>query len=260
MKKAMQDLDVAEGELLLLNKPLGITSFGLVFQIKNWLNSPQNTHLVKQVMVDGKRKRIKVGHAGTLDPRADGLMMICTGKWTKRINEFMGLDKTYTGSMRLGYTTASYDLEHPPENPRATHHITPEIIEAVRQQFLGEIMQYPPHYSAIKQDGQASYTLARAGKEVNMAARQRTIHALQLDSSQLPYLHFSVRCSSGTYIRSLAHDIGEALGCGAYLASLHRVAIGDYALEDAYSLPELIAYFGSEAKLRTIAPKTEPPL
>ena len=257
MKQAIQDIDFAEGAMLLVNKPLGITSFGLVFQIKNWLNSANNVHLIKNIMLDGKRRRIKIGHAGTLDPLANGLMIVCTGKWTKRINEFMGMDKTYTGTFRLGYTTPSYDLEQAPENPQATHHISAADIKKIKEQFIGDIQQLPPAFSAIKQDGKTSYDLAREGKEVTLAPRLRTIYSLELDARNLPYVHFEVRCSSGTYIRSLAHDIGQALGCGAYLSKLSRTAIGDYQLADAYSLQEMKDYFGSEAKLRVIEAQPE---
>ncbi len=258
MKQPIAEIDFAEGSMLLVEKPLGITSFGLVFQIKNWLNSKNNIHLLRNVMADGKRKRIKIGHAGTLDPLADGLMIVCTGKWTKRINEFMGMDKTYTGTFRLGYTTPSYDLEQTPENPKETAYITPEMVHEIQAKFVGEIQQIPPNFSAIKQDGKTSYQLAREGKEVKLAPRQRTIYSLKLDTSHIPNVQFEVRCSSGTYIRSLAYDIGEALGCGAYLSQLSRTAIGDFLLADAYSLQEMKDYFGSEAKLRVIEAQPEP--
>ncbi len=164
MKQAIQDIDFAEGAMLLVEKPLGITSFGLVFQIKNWLNSKTNAHLLKtQPTTEGKRRRIKIGHAGTLDPLANGLMIVCTGKWTKRINEFMGLDKTYTGSFRLGYTTPTYDLEQAPQQSGDASHISAQDIEQIKEQFEGEIQQLPPAFSAIKQDGKTSYDLAREG-------------------------------------------------------------------------------------------------
>lgn len=258
MKQAFNDIDFAEGSMLLMNKPLGITSFGLVFQIKNWLNSKNNVHLLKNVMLDGVRRRIKIGHAGTLDPLADGLMIVCTGKWTKRINEFMGMDKTYTGTIRLGYTTPTYDLEQAPENKQDTGQITDADIQKIKEQFIGDIMQLPPNFSALKKDGKTAYQLAREGKEVKLEPRLRTVHSLELDTSELPNIHFEVRCSSGTYIRSLAHDIGQALGCGAYLSKLHRTSIGDYTMDEAYSLQEMKDYFGSEAKLRVIEAQPEP--
>lgn len=247
LKQDLSEIAFEEGNMLLVNKPYGITSFGLVFQIKKWLNNGRT-----------KKNRIKVGHAGTLDPLADGLMIVCTGKWTKRINEYMGMDKTYTGSFRLGYTTASYDLEHPPENKKDTSQLSAEDIENIKENFIGEIEQLPPNFSAIKKDGKTSYQLAREGKEVKLAPRLRTVHSLSLDASKLPYVHFEVRCSSGTYIRSLVHDIGQMLGSGAYLSSLNRTSIGDLSLSDSFTFQEMKEYFGSEAKLRTIIPKEEP--
>lgn len=260
MKQKLNDIDFAEGSMLLVNKPLGITSFGLVFQIKNWLNSKNNVHLLKNVMADGVRRRIKIGHAGTLDPLADGLMIVCTGKWTKRINEFMGLDKTYTGTFRLGYTTPTYDLEQAPENKKDTSQITDAAIQKIKEQFIGEIQQLPPNFSAIKKDGKTSYQLAREGIDAKLAPRQRTVHSLSLDTSNFPEINFEVRCSSGTYIRSLAHDIGQALGCGAYLSKLSRTSIGEHTMEEAYSLQEMKDYFGSEAMLRVIEAQEEPGL
>ncbi len=255
MKQALQDIDFAAGHMLLVNKPLGITSFGLVFQIKNWLNNKKNDHLIHLSETNGKRPKIKVGHAGTLDPLATGLMIVCTGKWTKRINEFMGLDKTYTGSFRLGATTPTYDRESIPENQQAVAHIHPEEIEKIKHRFVGEIQQLPPAHSALKQDGKALYELARAGKEVKLKPRTMMIHSLELSYASFPEVHFTVRCSSGTYIRSLAHDIGQALGCGAYLTTLCRTEIGDFKLEYAYTLEEMINHFGTQAKLKVIEAK-----
>lgn len=258
MKQTLNHTNFAEGSMLLIDKPLGITSFGLVFQIKNWLNNKgfREEMLAKGVVLSGKKGRIKVGHAGTLDPLASGLMIVCTGKWTKRINEFMGMDKTYTGSFHLGATTPTYDRESLPENIQSAAHIRPEDLESVKEQFMGDIKQLPPAYSAIKQDGKALYTLAREGKEIKLNPRCMTIHSLELTYSHLPEVHFTVRCSSGTYIRSLAHDIGQALGCGAYLSSLCRTEIGDFKLKDSYSLPEMIEHFGTSAKLKVIEAKS----
>ncbi len=257
MKQALKDIRYAEGSMLLINKPLGITSFGLVFQVKNWLNNKafREEMLAKGVVLTGKKGRIKVGHAGTLDPLASGLMIVCTGKWTKRINEFMGMDKTYTGTFRLGATTPTYDRESLPINKLPTEHITAEDLEKVKTQFIGDIQQLPPAYSAIKQDGQALYKLAREGKEVKLKPRLMTIHSLEMNYDKLPEVAFRVRCSSGTYIRSLANDIGEVLGCGAYLSSLVRTEIGDYKLEDSYTLQEMIEHFGTSAKLKVIEAK-----
>jgi tRNA pseudouridine55 synthase len=257
MIKSLKDTDFAGGSMLLINKPLGITSFGLVFQVKNWLNNKafREEMLAKGIEMTGKKGRIKVGHAGTLDPLASGLMIVCTGKWTKRINEFMGMDKTYTGTFRLGATTPTYDRESLPENEKPTDHIKAADIEKLKEQFLGEIKQLPPAYSAIKQDGQALYKLAREGKEVKLNPRIMTIHSLEMNYDQIPEVSFKVRCSSGTYIRSLANDIGEVLGCGAYLSSLIRTEIGDFKLEASYSLQEMIEHFGTSAKLKVIEAK-----
>jgi len=257
MKESLQDIDFAGGSMLLIEKPLGITSFGLVFQVKNWLNNKgfREEMLTKGIELTGKKGRIKVGHAGTLDPLASGLMIVCTGKWTKRINEFMGMDKTYTGTFRLGATTPTYDRESLPENILPTEHIKAEDIEKVKEQFIGEIQQLPPAYSALKQDGKALYTLAREGKEVKLNPRSMTIHSLEMQYDNLPEVSFTVRCSSGTYIRSLANDIGAALGCGAYLSSLVRTKIGDFKLQDASSLNEMIEHFGTHAKLKVIEAK-----
>jgi tRNA pseudouridine55 synthase len=257
MKTPLEDINYAEGSRLLINKPFGITSFGLVFQVKNWLNNKafREEMLTKGIILTGKKGRIKVGHAGTLDPLASGLMIVCTGKWTKRINEFMGMDKTYTGTFRLGATTPTYDRESTPENVKPTDHIKAGDIEKVKAEFIGEIKQLPPAYSAIKQDGTALYKLAREGKEVKLNPRVMNIRSLELNYDKLPEVAFTVRCSSGTYIRSLANDIGAALGCGAYLTSLVRTEIGDFKLEAAYSLEEMIEHFGTSAKLKVIEAK-----
>lgn len=258
MKHPLSEINFAEGSMLLLDKPYGITSFGLVFQIKKWVNPKPDEvpNLEGESNREKKRRiRIKIGHAGTLDPLASGLMIVCTGKWTKKIQGYMGMDKTYKGSFQLGATTPTYDRESLPENIKETAHITPENIEAIKHQFVGDLQQLPPAYSAIKQDGKALYALAREGKEVRLAPRCVTIHSLEMAYENLPEVNFTVRCSSGTYIRSLAKDIGEVLGCGAYLSSLQRTAIGDYSLDDAFSLDEMKAYFKSEAKLKVIEAK-----
>lgn len=257
MKEKLNEITFAEGSMLLIEKPLGITSFGLVFQVKNWLNNKafREEMLAKGVVLTGKKGRIKVGHAGTLDPLASGLMIVCTGKWTKRINEFMGMDKTYTGTFKLGATTPTYDRESMPENIKETAHIKGEDLEKIKNQFIGDIQQLPPAYSAIKQDGKALYTLAREGKEVKLNPRLMTIHSLEMNYDDLPEVHFKVRCSSGTYIRSLANDIGATLGCGAYLTALVRTEIGNFKLEDSYSLKEMIDHFGTSAKLKVIEAK-----
>jgi len=257
MKIPLDNVNFAEGSRLLIEKPLGITSFGLVFQVKNWLNNKvfREEMLAKGIVLSGKKGRIKVGHAGTLDPLASGLMIVCTGKWTKRINEFMGMDKTYSGTFRLGATTPTYDRESMPENIKSVENISPMAIEEIKNQFIGQIKQLPPAYSAIKQDGTALYKLAREGKAVKLNPRIMNIHSLNLNYDNLPEVGFTVRCSSGTYIRSLANDIGAALGCGAYLTSLVRTEIGDFTLENSYSLKEMIEHFGTSARLKVIEAK-----
>lgn len=181
----------------------------------------------------------KVGHAGTLDPLATGLLIVCTGKFTKKINEYMAKEKEYTGTFTLGAVTPTYDLESEPENFKPTDHLTEQSIKAVTAQFTGEIMQIPPAHSAIKVDGKRVYELARKGKEVKLEPRKVTIHEFEITKIQMPGISFRVVCSTGTYIRSLANDVGQALGCGAYLSSLCRTRIGEFRLEDAMTIESL---------------------
>jgi tRNA pseudouridine55 synthase len=207
-----------EGQVLLIDKPLEWTSFDAVRKIRNLVR-------IK-----------KVGHAGTLDPLATGLLIVCTGKFTKRINEFMAQEKEYTGTFTLGSTTPTYDLESLPENPKPVDQLTPEMIHAATVQFTGEIYQVPPAHSAIKVDGKRVYELARAGKEVKLEPRRLFIHAFEITRIELPIVEFRVVCSTGTYIRSLAHDFGAALGCGAHLSKLCRTRIGGFTLDKAESI------------------------
>ncbi|MER3498510.1 MAG: tRNA pseudouridine(55) synthase TruB [Chitinophagaceae bacterium] len=210
----------AQGQVLLINKPLYWTSFDAVKKICNLI------------------KIKKVGHAGTLDPLATGLLIICTGKFTKRINEYMAQEKEYTGSFTLGATTPTYDLESEPENFKSLKNISEEFIHAATKRFCGEIMQIPPVHSAIKVEGKRVYELARKGKEVKLQPRPVTIKEFKIINIHLPVVEFKVVCSTGTYIRSLANDFGEALGCGAYLSSLCRTRIGDFKLENAMTIDE----------------------
>jgi tRNA pseudouridine55 synthase len=204
-----------EGRVLLIDKPLRWTSFDVVRKIRNLIR-------VK-----------KVGHAGTLDPLATGLLIVCTGKFTKRINEFMSQEKEYTGSFTLGATTPTYDLEAEPGDFHSIENITEEMIHAATRQFTGDILQTPPAHSAIKQDGKRVYELARQGKEVKLDPRPVTIREFEITAIDMPLVFFRVTCSTGTYIRSLANDFGRALGCGAYLSSLCRTRIGSFELKDA---------------------------
>ncbi len=214
------------GKVLLINKPLEWTSFDVVRKIRNLIR-------IK-----------KVGHAGTLDPLATGLLIICTGKFTKRINEFMAQEKEYTGTFTLGAVTPTYDLESEPHLFKPVEQITPELIQANTKQFTGEIMQVPPAHSAIKVDGKRVYELARKGQEVKLEPRKLFISEFEITKMDMPVIYFRVVCSTGTYIRSLAHDFGAALGCGAYLSSLCRTRIGECRLEDAMT----IASFEEEIK------------
>ena len=218
---AMQSTNTFEqGKVLLINKPLNWTSFDVVRKVRNLV------------------KIKKVGHAGTLDPLATGLLIICTGKFTKRINEFMAREKEYTGSFTLGATTPTYDLESEPDNFKPFNHLTVDEIKKATSQFTGEIMQVPPAHSAIKQQGKRVYELARQGKEVVLEPRKLLISEFEITDIALPVVSFRVVCSTGTYIRSLAHDFGQALGCGAYLSSLCRTRIGEFKNENAMSMEE----------------------
>lgn len=206
------------GQVLLIDKPLEWTSFDAVRKIRNLVR-------IK-----------KVGHAGTLDPLATGLLIVCTGKFTKRINEFMAQEKEYTGHFTLGAVTPTYDLESEPVNQQPFDQLTPEMIHAATAAFTGEIFQVPPAHSAIKVDGKRVYELARAGKEVKLEPRKLFIREFEITRIDLPQVEFRVVCSTGTYIRSLAHDFGAALGCGAYLSKLCRTRIGEFSLKDAESI------------------------
>jgi tRNA pseudouridine55 synthase len=210
-----------EGQVLLINKPLNWTSFDVIRRIRSIINIR------------------KVGHAGTLDPLATGLLIVCTGKFTKRINEFMAAEKEYTGTITLGATTPTFDREGEPENFKDTSQLTPVQIQDVTRQFTGTIMQMPPIHSAIKKDGKRAYDLARRGEEVVLAPRKITIREFEITDINLPVIAFRVVCSTGTYIRSLANDLGVALGTGAYLSSLRRTSIGNFLLEDALDLDQL---------------------
>ncbi len=204
-----------EGKVLLIDKPLKWTSFDMVQKVR-WLT-----------------KIKKVGHAGTLDPLASGLLIICTGKFTKQINDYMGMAKEYTGSLVLGATTASYDLEHEPENFKSIEAITESAIQEATKKFIGTIFQLPPQHSAIKKDGKRLYESARQGIEVKVDPRQITIETFEITKIDLPTVEFRVVCSTGTYIRSLVHDFGQALGVGAYMSELRRTKIGDFNVQDA---------------------------
>ena len=214
--------DYLEGQVLLIDKPLHFTSFQAVNKLKYLL--------INKV---GLPKKFKIGHAGTLDPLASGLLLICTGKFTKRITELQGQAKEYTGTFHIGATTPSYDLETEVDQHFPTTHITEALIHETVQQFLGEIDQKPPIFSAIKKDGVRLYEHARAGETIEIASRKTTIHEFEITRIDLPEVDFRVVCSKGTYIRSLAFDFGQALQSGAHLTALRRTKIGDYDVQNA---------------------------
>ena len=220
----MTNQDFLDGQIILLDKPLDWTSFQAVnklkYKLKNEFNLP---------------KKFKIGHAGTLDPRATGLLIVCTGKFTKKIQEIQDAPKEYLTEVKIGVQTESYDTEKPEILQQDYSHISEEFILETLQKFVGEIDQKPPVFSAIKIDGNRAYDLARKGEEVEMKSRKTTIHYLNNIEIDLPFVRFTVGCSKGTYIRSLAHDIGKALGVGAYLTNLRRTKIGDYSVENASS-------------------------
>lgn len=227
--------DFVDGQVLLIDKPLSWSSFQAVNKIK-WL-------LKSQLGL----KKIKVGHAGTLDPLATGLLIICTGKATKTISDIQGQAKEYTGTFRIGATTPSYDLETEIDAIFPTAHITEDLLRnTVREKFTGEIDQKPPIFSAIKKDGKRLYEHARAGEEIEIASRKTTIYEFELTRIALPDVDFRIACSKGTYIRSIAFDFGKALGSGAHLTALRRTRIGEYSVTLAKTPEEFQHAFTQE--------------
>ncbi|MBL7699492.1 MAG: tRNA pseudouridine(55) synthase TruB [Chitinophagaceae bacterium] len=210
----------SEGQVLLIDKPYDWTSFDVIRKVRRLI------------------KIKKIGHAGTLDPLATGLLIVCTGKFTKKINEYMAQEKEYTGTIVLGATTPTFDLESIPENFKDCSHITQADVAAAAKVFTGEIQQVPPVYSAIKKDGKRAYEFARKGQEVELKARKIVVSEFTT-TLQYPEVHFKIVCSTGTYIRSLANDLGKELGCGGYLSSLCRTRIGEFFLKDAMSMEGL---------------------
>ncbi|MFT5383048.1 MAG: tRNA pseudouridine55 synthase [Saprospiraceae bacterium] len=222
-----------EGALLLVDKPIGWTSFDVVNKIRYKLKHKLGV------------RKIKVGHAGTLDPLATGLLIICTGKFTKKLDSLQGLYKTYTGTIKLGASTPSFDAETEEKTGYPIDHINEELLEAARPLFLGDIEQIPPIYSALKVDGERLYKQARKGISVEIKARPVHIYSFDIQLVEMPYLHFSIKCSKGTYIRSIANDFGKALDSGAYLSSLRRTSIGEHSIDDAWNLEDLLVYIES---------------
>lgn len=216
--------DFEQGQVLLINKPLEWTSFDVVRKVRNMIR-------IK-----------KVGHAGTLDPLATGLLIVCTGKFTKRINDYMAREKEYTGSITLGSTTPTFDLESDPENFKPFDHLTIDQLTEATKPFTGDILQMPPMHSAIKKDGKRLYELARKGVEVKVDPRPVTIRTFEITAIELPVVHFRVVCSTGTYIRSLANDYGAELGVGGHLSKLVRTRIGDYTLDQSMTMEQVATY------------------
>ena len=218
--------DFLDGQILLINKPLGWTSFDVVKKIKNLIRTKYSL------------KKLKVGHAGTLDPLASGLLIVCTGKFTKRISELQGQAKLYTGDITLGGTTPSYDLETEIDTKFETNHITENLIKETTTQFIGEIEQKPPIFSALKRGGERLYEKARRGESFEIQARKVSVHSFDIKTIEMPKVRFEIKCSKGTYIRSIAYDFGTALNSGAHLSKLCRTAIGDYQLGDALDVSD----------------------
>ena len=225
-KSTTHNPDFLKGEVILIDKDLDWTSFDVVNSLRVFLKYEFGI------------KKIKVGHAGTLDPKATGLVIICTGKKTKEIESYQSQEKEYTGTFYLGKTTPSFDTETEPDQEFAIEHITDELIKETTKQFTGEIMQTPPVFSALKIDGKRAYEYARKNVKVKMRERLVNIYSFEIEKIELPLVHFRVRCSKGTYIRSLANDFGKALKSGAYLSALCRTAIGNYQVIDALTVAE----------------------
>ncbi len=222
-----KDFDFIRGEILVLNKPIDWTSFDLVNKVRIMLCRFL------------KIKKLKLGHAGTLDPKATGVMVLCSGKFTKQIDEIQADEKEYIALIKVGAITPSYDLETEENEQFPTDHITLVMIENVLQSFVGSIEQIPPDYSAIKVDGKRAYKLARKGKEFELKPKLLVIKEIELIRAEMPEIELRIVCSKGTYIRALARDIGKALNSGAYLIGLKRTRIGEYSLDQSLDLAEL---------------------
>lgn len=220
--------DFKNGQILLIDKPLTWTSFQVVNKIRGAIK--------KQFDL----KKIKVGHAGTLDPLATGLLILCTGKFTKKIDEFQAQLKEYTGTFTVGSTTPSYDLETAVNEHFSIDHLTEDLIVKATNQFIGEIEQKPPIFSAIKKDGKRLYELARAGETTEIKSRKVSIYTFEIINIDLPKIEFKIVCSKGTYIRSLANDFGKSLNSGAHLSSLRRTKIGNYSVKNAISIDSFL--------------------
>lgn len=230
-KTQLDQVAFNEEAVVLVDKPLEWTSFDVVNKMRYALKRHYDV------------KKIKVGHAGTLDPLATGLLLICTGKATKQAESLQGMPKQYTGAIKLGVTTESFDAEKPEENHKSIDHLTENDVIETLNSFLGEIEQYPPHFSALKVDGKALYKWARKGVKKEIKSRKVTFYNIELVRLEFPFIYFCVDVSKGTYIRSFAHDVGQKLGVGAYLSELTRTSIGEYKLDDALSLENWLENF-----------------
>ena len=233
-------MNFKEGEVLYFNKPLGWTSFKVVGHARY--------HICRRI----KEKKLKVGHAGTLDPLATGVMIVCTGKATKRIEEFQYHTKEYVATIRLGATTPSYDLEHEIDATYPTEHITRGLVDETLKKFIGEIQQVPPAFSACMVNGKRAYDLARKGKDVELKAKTIHIDHIELLDCRLPIIKIRVACSKGTYIRALARDIGQALGSGAHLTALQRTQVGQYTLEHCFQLSQFETWLNEQTVETTL--------
>lgn len=220
----LPDIDInPEGDVLLVDKPYRCTSFDVVGKVRQYIKRKY-------------QQKVKVGHAGTLDPLALGLLIICVGKFTKQIDNYQAQEKEYTGTLRLGATTPSFDLEKPVDAEYPYEHVTAEMVEEVRKKFLGDIEQVPPQFSAIRMGGRRAYEMAREGEEAPIQPRQISIPVFEITRFDLPDIDFRIVCSKGTYIRSIARDFGVELDSGAHLTALRRTRIGEFRVEDAIQL------------------------
>ena len=227
-------MNFLNGEIVYIDKGYSLTSFKAVAKVRYLIS--------KKIGV----KKLKVGHAGTLDPLATGVLIICTGKATKKIDQLQAHTKEYVAGLKLGATTPSFDMEHPEDQTYPVEHITKELVEETLQKFVGEIQQVPPAYSACMIDGHRAYELARKGKDVPLKAKTLVIDEIELLECELPYIKIRVVCSKGTYIRALARDIGEALNSGAYLTSLRRTRVGDVKVEDCLQLEDFEEWLNNQ--------------
>ena len=225
---SFENADFIKGALLLVDKPKGWTSFDVVNKLKHSIRRKFNL------------KKLKVGHSGTLDPMATGLLLVCTGAWTKELHQLLGLDKKYLAEITLGLETNTYDAEGEIVTKKEVPRLTIDDLENIILKFKGEFEQVPPAFSAIKKEGKPLYELARAGKEVKPDPRKVVVHNIDMLDFSHNKLILDIHCGSGFYVRSLAHDIGEAIGCGAHLSSLSRTMIGPYSLKDAFSVEEIV--------------------